>query len=106
MPLIRLEIVSDSGKIRKIDITILDRNHNGRAITIFILDQLKNYPKIHPIFFVIKNLSCGYKLNDPKNGGIRTYAIVIMLISCLSKWKDSSLGKLLLDFLYYFGFYY
>ena len=29
-----------------------------------------------------------------------------MLLSCISKWNRSDLGKLLLDFLFYFGFYY
>jgi hypothetical protein len=29
-----------------------------------------------------------------------------MLLSCISKWNRCDLGKLLLDFLFYFGFYY
>ncbi len=58
------------------------------------------------MFFVLKALTCHFKLNDPKNGGIKTYALIIMLLSCISKWNRSDLGKLLLDFLFYFGFYY
>ena len=29
-----------------------------------------------------------------------------MLLSCISKWNTCDLGKLLIDFLFYFGFYY
>lgn len=29
-----------------------------------------------------------------------------MLLSCIAKWNETDPGKLLVDFLYYFGFYY
>jgi DNA polymerase sigma len=29
-----------------------------------------------------------------------------MLLSCISAWNKNSLGKFLIDFLFYFGFYY
>jgi hypothetical protein len=58
------------------------------------------------MFYVLKQLSCYYGLNEPKSGGIRTYALIIMLLSCIAKWSEPNPAKLLLDFLYYFGFYY
>jgi DNA polymerase sigma len=58
------------------------------------------------MFFVIKSLCCNFRLSEPKSGGLRTYALIIMLLSCISKWNSSDLGKLLIDFLFYFGFYY
>jgi DNA polymerase sigma len=44
---------------------------------------MKLSPQLKPLFFVIKALTYFFKLNDPKNGGIRTYAIVIMILSFL-----------------------
>ena len=86
---------------------MMDRsNNNSRAITHFILEQKERYPMLQPIFFVIKYLTYHYKLNEPKNGGLKTYALIIMLLSCIAKWNESNPGKLLVDFLYYFGFYY
>ena len=61
---------------------------------------------MQPIFYVIKYLTYHYKLSEPKNGGLKTYALVIMLLSCIAKWNEKDPGKLLVDFLYYFGFYY
>lgn len=29
-----------------------------------------------------------------------------MLLSCIAKWNETNVGKFLIDFLYYFGFYY
>lgn len=44
---------------------------------------MKMYPLLKPLFFSIKSLTVKYKLSDSKNGGIRTYAIIIMLIQFL-----------------------
>ena len=88
VPMIRAEIsIESSQKTRKIDITIMDRNHNGRAITHYINEQLTAYPLLKPMFYIIKSLSHEYKLNDPKKGGIRTYAIIIMLLSRIVSWN-------------------
>jgi DNA polymerase sigma len=67
---------------------MMDRaNNNSRAISCFILDQKERYPILQPIFYVIKYLTYHYKLNDSKNGGLKTYALVIMLLSCIAKWN-------------------
>ena len=72
----------------------------------YVNDQLERYSELRPIFFVLKALTCHYKLNDHKCGGIRTYTLFIMLLSCVLKWNTCDLGKLLIDFLFYFSFYY
>lgn len=88
VPMIRAEIpIENSNKTRKIDMTIIDRNHNGRSIAHFVKEQLRIYPQLRPMFFTIKTLSYHFKLNDPKNGGIRTYAIIIMLLSRIANWN-------------------
>ena len=83
-----------------------DRNQTSKNAVNFILEQMRLYPELRPMFFVLKALSCHFKMNEPKNGGIRTYALVIMLLSCISKWNSCDLGKWLIDFLFYFGFYF
>jgi DNA polymerase sigma len=106
MPMIKLEIEGRTCN-RVVHVTMLDRSNNsGRAISCFILEQKKRYPILQPIFYVIKYLTYHYKLSEPKNGGLKTYALVIMLLSCIAKWNEADPGKLLVDFLYYFGFYY
>lgn len=69
------------------------------------------FPQLKPLFFTIKSLTYHFKLNDPKNGGIRTYAMVIMIMSFLQNERMKgidilkiSLGELLLKFFHFFGF--
>ena len=85
VPLLRLDIEFPykGSKPRKIDITVIDRSHNGPAIVHYINENLKLSPQLKPLFFVIKSLTYNFKLNDPKIGGIRTYAIIIMILSFL-----------------------
>ena len=54
----------------------------------------------------MKYLTACYKLGEPKNGGLRTYALIIMLLSRIAKWNETNVAKFLIDFLYYFGYYY
>ena len=82
VPMIRVEVLDKQrkGNSRKIDITILDINHNGKQHVMYVEQLLRMYNnQLRPLFFVIKKLSHCYKLNDPKNNGIRTYAIILML---------------------------
>lgn len=93
---------------RKIDITILDMNHNGKQHVMYVEQLLHMYnKKLRYLFFVIKKLTHCYKLNDPKNKGIRTYAIILMLALFLQENNSNdNLGDLLLLFLFKFGYNY
>lgn len=102
--MIRLEI-GDS-RPRNLHITVADRNQTGKAAVKYISEQLSIYSELRPMFLVLKSLTCHFRLNDQKNGGIRTYTLFIMLLSCILKWNSCNLGKLLIDYLFYFGFYY
>jgi DNA polymerase sigma len=102
--------IAGPNKVKKIDITVIDRNHNGLAIVHYISENLNIYPQLKPLFFIIKSLTCHYKLYDPKNGGIRTYAIIIMILSYLqslgASFNNYTLGQHLLRFLFFFAFEY
>ncbi len=96
-------------KTRKIDITVLDSSHNGLQIVAFIQNNLKSIPQLIHLFYVIKSLTYNYKLHDPNNRGIRTYAIVIMILSFFQRVDITqcfNLGQLLMRFLYFFGYEY
>lgn len=88
---------------------MLDSSHNGIQIVNYIQSHIKNIPQIVDLFFIIKSLTFNYKLHDPKNGGIRTYAIIIMILSFFQRvdtTKIYNLGQLLMRFLYFFGYEY
>ena len=107
VPMIRVEIGDKTRKsvCRKIDISIQDINHNGKQHVMYIKQLMSMYSSLRPLFYVIKRLTHLHKLNDPKNSGIRTYAIILMLALFLQQNGNiHSLGELLLRFLYRFGY--
>ena len=47
-----------------------------------------------------------FNLSESRQNGLRTYALILMILSRILEWNEPNLGKLLIDFLYYFGYYY
>lgn len=61
------------------DITILDMNHNGKQHLMYANQLRMMHPELRPLFYIVKKMTYFYKLNDTKNNGIRSYAIILML---------------------------
>ena len=59
----------------------MDRGNISRTATCFINEQKGRYPILQPIFYVIKYLTYYHKFSEPKVGGLKTYALIIMLLS-------------------------
>ena len=94
---------------RKFDITIMDSNHNGKQHVRYITHLMSCYPFLQPLFYVIKKLSYTFKLNDPKQNGVRSYAIILMIAYFLQDYQVDPLnpaaqGELLLGFLRKYGY--
>ena len=95
------------GGPRKFDITIMGMNHNGKNHVMYITNLMTQFPVLQPLFYVVKKLSFYYKLNDPKNFGVRSYALILMLALFLNDYPNpANLGELLLSFFYKFGYTY
>lgn len=94
-----------SKALRIVHLNICYPNSPAQAIALYLKNSVQAYPDLVPLFFVLKALVNSYKLNEGK-AGIRTNALAVMLLSCISTWNRVSLGKFLIDFLYCFGFYY
>ena len=65
---------------------------------------MSRFPALQPLFYTVKKLTYYYKLNDPKNFGVRSYALVLMLALFLQDYPSGNLGELLLGFFYKFGY--
>ncbi|KAL0952064.1 hypothetical protein HGRIS_008701 [Hohenbuehelia grisea] len=81
-----------------------------------IKEYLSNMPALLPLILVIKGLLAMYELNTPANGGLGSYAVILMVIHHLqaninrrtidklqNPTQSESLGALLMDFLDYYG---
>lgn len=99
--------IGDSQRPRIIHISVEDRNQTGKAVVKWIDDHIKARSYLRPLFLVMKGLTVHYRLHEHKTGGIRSYTLFILLLSRILEWNNCyDLGKLLLDILYYYGFYY
>jgi DNA polymerase sigma len=95
IPLIRIQIgdEKDPRKTRKLDISIFSPVNNGRQHTEYVNRYLLSYPKIKPLFFVIKKLTHCYKMYDPVKQGVRSLALFLMLAIFMQELShDESLG--------------
>lgn len=93
--MIRVEVSDGQEKKknpRKFDITIIGANHNGKHHVNFITNLMGRFPVLQPLFYVVKKLTYYYKLNDPKNFGVRSYALVLMLALFLNEYPSANLG--------------
>lgn len=57
----------------------MDNNHNGKQHVHYINQLMHCYPALQPLFYVVKKISYTFKLNDPKQNGVRSYALILML---------------------------
>lgn len=72
---------------RKFDITIIDNNHNGEQHVFYIKHLMHCFPNLQPLFYIIKKLSFSFKLNDPKQNGVRSYALILMIAGFLGEYQ-------------------
>jgi DNA polymerase sigma len=81
VPLIRIQTgdEKDVKKTRKFDISILSPCNNGRQHTEYVNRILLHYPKLKPLFFIIKKLTHCYRMNDASKLGVRSLALFLML---------------------------
>lgn len=91
---------------KKVDISIQDAKHNGLATVSLIQDWLLIHQPLKPLVLVLKQLLYSNKSNDPYQGGLSSYGLILMIVAFLERKENSnniSLGALLLDFLNLYG---
>ena len=67
---IRVEV--EGARLRVVHIVLSDRGQTGKAVVKYICEQLAIYSELRPMFFVLKSLSCQFRLQEQKSGGIRS----------------------------------
>lgn len=100
----------------KIDVTVQDPRHNGLKCVQLVQDYLKEYDCLRYLVLPLKQLIYNSELNDPYQGGITSYGLILMIVAFLQfkvKNIDSiqnikpNLGKLFIEFLnFYMNFEY
>jgi DNA polymerase sigma len=97
---------------KKIDITFQDEKHTGPSCVELVQKYMESYPALEYLVLPLKQLMQITQLNDPYQGGLTSYGLVLMVVAYLQFKKsrglsieltEPNLGYLLLDFIYYYS---
>jgi DNA polymerase sigma len=93
-----------------IGITLKTKDHFGLKCVKLINTFLKKYESLEPLLFPLKTILKVGELNDPYNGGLSSYALILMIVNFLEYQKKmnknislDNIGDLFYDFLFFYG---
>lgn len=68
---------------KRVDITIQDGKHNGIKCVELVKKYLQTYEPLKYLVVAFKQLIYNSKLNDPYQGGLTSYALILMIVAFL-----------------------
>lgn len=110
IPVLKLKTTEEYGDT-KIDITVKGVKHSGLNCVGLIKQYLVYYRPLRPITLILKHLLYITGLNDPYQGGISSYGLILMITAFIQSLVaknvytdyESNYGKLLLEFLKFYS---
>ena len=114
IPIIKV-VTSDELHNHNLDISVQCDKHFGLKCVELVKLYMKEYDVLEPIVLCLKNILKCADLNDPYKGGLSSYGLILLTVSFLQteqrKGKNisnekSNLGRLFIEFLYYYGVIY
>ena len=93
-----------------IDITMQTEQHFGIKCVNLVKEYLNKYEALEYLIFPLKTMLKMAELNDPYNGGLSSYALILMIVYFLKFEKNNgkninidNIGNLFYDFLFFYG---
>ena len=109
VPIIKIKTTKEFNNTM-VDITFKTKEHFGLKCVKLIKSFIKKYESLEALIFPLKTILKVGELNDPYNGGLSSYGLILMVVNFLEHQKkmnkDISLdkiGELFYDFLFYYG---
>ena len=108
VPIIKIKASKEYDNVM-IDITIQTKEHFGLKCVNLVKKLIQKYEHLEPLLFPLKTLLKISELNDPYNGGLSSYALILMIVNFLEKYKNinmydnNNIGNLFYQFLYFYG---
>ena len=109
VPIIKIQTTKEFGNTM-IDITLQTKDHYGLKCVNLVKQLLKEYDTLEILLFPLKTMLKITGLNDPYNGGLSSYALILMIVNFLEyqkkKKKEISkdkVGEIFYDFLFFYG---
>ena len=109
IPIIKIKTTKKYNNIM-IDITLQSKDHFGLKCVNLVKKLLKEYDILETLLFPLKTMLKLSELNDPYNGGLSSYALILMIVYFLEyqiKMKKEinkdNVGSLFYEFLFFYG---
>ena len=109
IPIIKIKTTKEYNNIM-IDITLQSKDHFGLKCVNLVKKLLKEYDILETLLFPLKTMLKLSELNDPYNGGLSSYALILMIVYFLEyqiKMKKEinkdNVGRLFYEFLFFYG---
>ena len=109
IPIIKIKTTKEYNNIM-IDITLQSKDHFGLKCVNLVKKLLKEYDILETLLFPLKTMLKLSELNDPYNGGLSSYALILMIVYFLEYQKKmkkeinkDNVGSLFYEFLFFYG---
>ena len=109
VPIIKIKTTKEYNNTL-VDITLQTKEHFGVKCVNLIKGFVNEYESLEPLLFPLKTILKVAELNDPYNGGLSSYALILMIVNFFEyrkKMKKSikkdEIGELFYDFLFFYG---
>ena len=109
VPIIKIKTTKEYNHTM-VDITLKTKDHFGLKCVKLIKNYLEKYEALEALIFPLKTILKVGELNDPYNGGLSSYALILMIVYFLENQKKlnknigiDNIGHLFYDFLFFYG---
>lgn len=110
IPVLKIKTNDEYGET-KIDITVKSQRHSGLNCVGLIKQYLVYYRPLRPLTLILKQLLYLTELNDPYQGGISSYGLILMITAFIQSLiaknvysdYENNYGRLLLEFLKFYS---
>lgn len=86
------------------DITIFQKRNNGLKYVNYIVEGISRYPAIKPVYYTMHRILESFNLHNPAKGGLKTYALYLMILNVVKYFEASDLGQMLINVIYYYAY--
>ena len=105
-------ITSEEYGKMSINITCESENNNGLKVLELVKSFIQEYPVLKPLTLALSTILKRASLNNPENGGLPSYGLILMIVSFIqnqngtnnnSLHKEYIVGKTFYEFLFHYG---
>ena len=105
IPLVSVECTDEEGgPPLSVDISFQSQSHHGLLAAAIVRELTSILPTLAPLILCLKHFLSVHKMSKAYTGGLGSYVLTLILASFLVHQPPGvSVGRLLLDFLHFFG---